>query len=590
MKRLLCGLLLWLPHWLWAMPQLTLSVTLDPVSRRFSAQAALYDAEGLQGFRLGPDFEIRALKFDGQPAKSRRWKDGTARGADWHAAPAGVKRIEIEYQAVLPPLTRLDHRQVLNQRGAMADPEGSFLPASSGWYPDPGKSFAYRVSLRLPAGQKGLTPGELMAEEDTPAGYRAEFAFPHPAEALDLMAGPYRVDERKLAMNGRTIRVRTWFHEELAPLAPGYLDDSMRYLARYAQLIGAYPFGIFSVVSSPTPTGYGMPTLAYLGRDVLKLPFIRATSLGHEVLHNWWGNGVYPDWRSGNWSEGLTTFLADYAYQEDKGEEAAREMRIAWLRDYAALPPAEDFPLKDFTARHHGIASIIGYNKAAMVFLMLRDRIGRAAFERGLKRLWETKRFQTASWRDLAAAFSAASGQDLSAFFDRWVNQPGNPTFSDEELARDQDFRLWRRYPPEVFPPILREVFIAPQAAVVITDESLRAIAAQLAARALDAPQPMLTTSLPAQRPALVIGRDAEIDAWLAQRGLARPLPRRGTAQVWAARDGVGRALVIVAGRDDARLQDIARALPHYGRQSWLVFEGARVIDKGVWPPRRDAQ
>jgi len=333
-----------------------------------------------------------------------------------------------------------------------------------------------------------------------------------------------------------------------------------------------------------------MPTLAYLGRDVLKLPFIRATSLGHEVLHNWWGNGVYPDWRSGNWSEGLTTFLADYAFQEDKGEEAAREMRIAWLRDYAALPPAEDFPLKDFTARHHGIASIIGYNKAAMVFLMLRDRIGRAAFERGLKRLWETKRFQTANWRDLAAAFSAASGQDLSAFFDRWVNQPGSPTFSDEELARDQDFRLWRRYPPEVFPPILREVFIAPQAAVVITDESLRATAAQLAARALDAPQPMLTTSLPAQRPALVIGRDAEIDAWLTQRGLARPLPRRGTAQVWAARDGAGRALVIVAGRDDARLQDIARALPHYGRQSWLVFEGARVIDKGVWPPRRDAQ
>ena len=82
-----------------------------------------------------------------------------------------------------------------------------------------------------------------------------------------------------------------------------------------------------------------MPTLTYLGIDVLRLPFIRATSLGHEVLHNWWGNGVYPDWQSGNWSEGLTTFLADYAYKEEESEAAAREMRIGWLRDYAAVPP-----------------------------------------------------------------------------------------------------------------------------------------------------------------------------------------------------------------------------------------------------------
>jgi hypothetical protein len=26
------------------------------------------------------------------------------------------------------------------------------------------------------------------------------------------------------------------------------------------------------------------------------------------------------------------------------------------------------------------------------------------------------------------------------------------------------------------------------------------------------------------------------------------------------------------------------RPLPHYGRQSWLAFEGARAIERGVWP------
>ena len=137
------------------------------------------------------------------------------------------------------------------------------------------------------------------------------------------------------------MRLRTYFFRDLdatAGLADGYLEDTRRYLERYGDEIGAYPYTEFSVVASPLPTGFGMPTLTYLGADVLRLPFIRATSLGHEVLHNWWGNGVYVDYAQGNWSEGLTTFMADYAYKERESAEAAREMRQGWLRDFAAVP------------------------------------------------------------------------------------------------------------------------------------------------------------------------------------------------------------------------------------------------------------
>lgn len=81
-----------------------------------------------------------------------------------------------------------------------------------------------------------------------------------------------------------------------------------------------------AVVASPLPTGFGMPTLTYLGADVLRLPFIRKTSLGHEILHNWWGNGVYVDYTRGNWSEGLTTLMADYAYKEDESAAAASRL------------------------------------------------------------------------------------------------------------------------------------------------------------------------------------------------------------------------------------------------------------------------
>jgi hypothetical protein len=582
MKRGLL-LLLWLPLAAWALPQLELAVQLDPATRQFSGRATLTDEQDLRGIRLGRMFEITELRANGRPVSLR----SRPASADF-SLPAGTRKLELAYRATLAPTPTLDHRQVLGQRGGTASPDGSFLPASAGWYPDTGQLFSYRLTLTLPAGQKGLVPGDLREEADTPSGYRAVFDFPHPAESIDLMAGPYVVGERSLTLDmheKRTIRIRTWFHPELKDFAQPYLDDSARYIERYSKLIGAYPFGMFSVVSSPTPTGYGMPSLTYLGRQVIRLPFIRATSLGHEVLHNWWGNGVYPDWQSGNWSEGLTTFLADYAYKEDESENAAREMRVGWLRDYAAVPPGEDFPLQEFTSRQHGIASIIGYNKAAMVFLMLRDRIGIPAFERGLRLLWERKQFQTASWADLEAAFSAASGQSQKEFFRQWVMQTGAPA----TVGADPDYRVWRRVDPAVFPPILREVFVAPQAGVVVTDAELRPAAQALARGVLDAKSAALTDTLPATDPALIFGLDATIDTWLARHALPpRPFSSRGTAQVWAGRDAKHRPYVVVAARDAAALAALQRGLPHYGKQSWLVFDGARATEKGVWPPHKE--
>jgi hypothetical protein len=460
------------------------------------------------------------------------------------------------------------------------------------------------------------------------------------------------VAERLVARSGQPpLRIRTWFYQDMADLAEGYLADSARYIARYSQEIGPYPFDAFSVAAGPLPTGFGMPGLTYLGRDVLRLPFIRATSLGHEVLHNWWGNGVTPDWETGNWSEGLTTFMADYAFQEDQSAAAAQAARLAWLRDLAAVPEADDMPLASFTARHHGLSSIVGYNKSAMLFLMLRDAIGVEAFRQGLRLFWQRHRFQRAGWADLQQAFADAAGRDLGDFFRQWVQRAGAPrlrltqaawtagnlslsleqsgdpyslrvplrlVYPDRQETRwvevdgprnqivlpvpdrimavelDPDYRLWRRVDLAYFPPILREVFVAPRAGLLLADADpdLRAAATALAGRLLDShPQPLSHngTGLPGLSPVLVIGQSASVDSLLTRLGLPpRPtrLAGKGSAQVWAARDQVGRPYAVVSVQDMSALQSLQRALPHYGRQSWLVFESARVRDKGIWPAR----
>jgi len=559
--------------------------------------------------------------------------------------------------AVSPPF-RIESRSgnEIRWRGPVAaDARGLFLPASSGWYPAiEGELASYSVSLELPGGQVGIVPGTLVEETVEPARYRARFEFPHPAPGIDLMTGPYRVSEREVrSAAGKPIRLRTYFHPGIAPLAPGYLDSLGGYLALYENRIGDYPFGEFSVVSSPTPTGYGMATLTYLGIEVLKLPFIRATSLGHEVLHNWWGNGVYPDYAHGNWSEGLTTFMADYAYKEREGAEAAREMRLAWLRDLTTLPASEDFPLRAFTSRTHSASQIVGYRKSAMLFFVLRDALGADTFDAGLRAFWREQRFRVAGWPELQRAFERASGRGLGNFFTQWLERRGLPQLRiadaqarevpggwrisvslaqdaayelrvpvqlltdtgqearvfdlsaenqsfefqsssrPRELLLDPDARMLRKLAADEAPPILRRVAVDPSLRTILVSASLETLSLKLAEALAEHPVNLLPPAeKPVEAPLLVIGLHADIGAWLARHALPpRPatLPSKSSAQVWTATRPSGAPIAIVSARDAQSLEALLRPLPHYGGQSYVVFDGAKAIARGVWPSQPQA-
>jgi aminopeptidase N len=89
--------------------------------------------------------------------------------------------------------------------------------------------------------------------------------------------------------------------------------------------------------------------------------------------------------------------------------------------------------------------------------------------------------------------------------------------------------------------------------------------------------------------PLLVIGLQDQIDNWLASRSLPkRPdmLKAKGSAVVWTAALPGGKSIVVVAAHDAEALAALVRPLPHYGRESYIVFEGAKVTESGVWPSR----
>ena len=320
--------------------------------------------------------------------------------------------------------------------------KGTFLSDSAGWYPEiPGSRPRFRIRVEGPSGYEAVTAGRRVRRETLGGWTRSTWETREPLEGLSLSAGPYQVREETA---GETT-LYTYFYPGSDALSETYLAAATRYLALYRELFGPYPFEKFAVVENFFPTGYGFPSYTLLGSTVVRLPFIVETSLGHEVAHSWWGNGVRVDYRRGNWSEGLTTYVADYLYKERASAEEGRAYRLKILRDYSTLvPPGGGFPLASFTGRDSPASQAIGYGKGAMVFHMARRLAGEDAFWKGIRDVIGEKMFREASWDDFGRALGRETGTDFAAFFRQWVDRPGAPAISLEGIVAKNTGGSWK--------------------------------------------------------------------------------------------------------------------------------------------------
>ena len=320
--------------------------------------------------------------------------------------------------------------------------KGSFLMAGAGWYPELVDSTAtYRVTVTAPAGMIAVTAGRSLGHRTQNGKSVSDWEVNYPVEGLSLSVARYVVEETPAG----NVTAATYLLAHNRHLAAAYLAATAGYLSLYSDLFGAYPFQKFAVVENFFPTGYGFPSYTLLGGRVLQLPFIVGTSLGHEIAHCWWGNGVYVDSTQGNWSEGLTTYVADYRFKEMKSREAAWDHRRQWLRNYSTLvAPQNDFALDRFQSRYDPVTRTIGYDKGAMVFHMIRRTLGEESFWGALREIYRNRLFRRTSWSDLQQTFESRSQRSLQDFFDQWVHRRGAPRFSLDGVQAEYTGGTWK--------------------------------------------------------------------------------------------------------------------------------------------------
>jgi hypothetical protein len=171
---------------------------------------------------------------------------------------------------------------------------------------------------------------------------------------------------------------------------------------------------------------------------------IMYTTLPHEIAHCWWGNSVIADHRKGNWSEGLVTYLAEHLLAERRSAAEAKSFRYKLISDFAALvTPDKEFPLRDFSSRSDPVSRSIGYSKGAMVFHMIRKRVGNPAFFNTLKGLAKERRNRKVDWDEIIFAFEKESGVPLAASAGLWLDKTGGVGLGAKDLELRQSEGGW---------------------------------------------------------------------------------------------------------------------------------------------------
>ncbi len=353
----------------------------------------------------------------------------------------GIREVTVSYKSRFPSMA--DAKEGVRGDIAFAskgviDREGIFLPESSGWYPKgkQGDLSIFLVEVVTPHGYETILEGELLGKKglknDTLTIYKTE----GPIDGINLVSGRYLINKETY----RGIDIMTYLFKEDSRLSRRYIDGVKHYLDLFEPLFGRYPFKKFAVVENLLPTGYGMASFTLLGRDVIRLPFIVKTSLGHEVAHNWWGNSVFLNPSMGNWLEALTTYVADYHFAELKGEKEAEGFRRDAVVKYNSTVTGDnEIPLKRFLEPVGAPERAVGYNKGMMVFHMLRRIVGNRNFFKALKSLYRDRAFKRASWMDLEEHFEKTYGRDLSWFFDQWLNRKGGPVLRLGKVSLKED-------------------------------------------------------------------------------------------------------------------------------------------------------
>jgi hypothetical protein len=338
---------------------------------------------------------------------------------------------------------------VFSDRGSHTFAEPSY---ARNWFPchdAPRDKATLTLTVDAPAGLVASGTGVLASE--TPVGDRTRYVWNLDQPAATYLMAFYLGDYVKLEETGPDgLPLEFFTYPEIAEAtreAFAVVPDMVSFFSQ----VHPFPFPRYAMTVEDFGGGMEHQTNTLIGwffiggradeRDLEDL-------YSHELAHQWWGDMITPEvWRDIWLNEGFATYFSLLFTEHRYGWEPMRE-RLALMDSVYFSRPDLDQPLRD--PRPGGLLSFIEYNKGARVLDMLRSvcrlrlagetPVDSAAFDSGtapgdarffdiFRRYAAKHAYGNVTSADFQAAAEEVLGEDLTWFFDPWLNRTGYPRY-----------------------------------------------------------------------------------------------------------------------------------------------------------------
>jgi len=383
--------------------------------------------------------ELRSITLDGEPLPTDAWVAGRYP----LALPPGHHRVEVDAVMAFRNDGEGLHRTVDPADGRAYVYQMSFMsaaPSVFACFDQPDLKAPY--SLHVTAPVDWTVVANAAGEQVEPGRWEFRETQPLSTYFVTLVGGPYhRVTSEHdgiplgLLCRDSTARALDADADELFTMTGQCFDEFHRLFAI------RYPFDKYDQAFVPDFNALAMENpgcvtfregLLFTTRVPRAARVQRATTVAHEMAHQWFGNLVSPKWWDDLW---LNEAFAEYMGNRVTAEVTEFTEALAWAsmtrKNWGLTSDSRpsthpvagngavdaDAALQDFDG--------ISYVKGQSVLTQLADRVGDEVFLAGVRDHFERHRFGNATMQDLFESWERAGAGALDTWIDTWLRTPG---------------------------------------------------------------------------------------------------------------------------------------------------------------------
>ncbi len=340
--------------------------------------------------------------------------------------------VSVYYQGIPPP-TGFGSFILSNHAGVpvmwtLSEPYGArdWWPCKNGL---DDKADSIDVFVTAPSIYKSASNGLLQSETPAAGGTKTiahwKHRYPIATYLICFAVTNYSVFNNAVQIGSVNLPMQTYcYPEDIAAFQAG-TQDVLNALQLFSNYFTEYPF--INEKYGHVQFGWGG------GMEHQTSTFITGVAdwlTAHELGHQWFGDKITcASWEHIWLNEGFATYLSRF-YLETKYPATIISNRRA-IVDNITSQSFGSVKVDDTTSVGRIFDGRLSYDKGSYLLSMLRLKLGDTAFFNGIRNYQQDPsiKYGFAKTADLQRNLEAASGQDLTVFFDQWFEKQGFPTY-----------------------------------------------------------------------------------------------------------------------------------------------------------------